>query len=81
VVTQSLAEPMTSRRRRSDRPILFVSLKITFKAEKKMADAIKEAFPSARFRSGECEVKIEAEQPSEVAKKARELLEKIRSVS
>jgi hypothetical protein len=72
---------MTSRRPRPDRPIQFVTLEIAFKADKKITAAIKEAFPSASFRNGECEVKIGAERPTEVAEKARELLEKIRSVA
>jgi hypothetical protein len=73
--------PMTSRRPKSDRPIQFVELKIAFRADKKTADAIRKSFPSAKSRSGLCEVKIEAEGPAEVAEKARELLEKIRSVA
>lgn len=72
---------MTSRRRRPDRPIQFVALKITFRADKKMTAAIRESFPSAKVHSGLCEVKIEAEGPEEVAEKARELLDKVRSVA
>jgi hypothetical protein len=71
---------MTSPRRRQDSPVEFVTLKIAFKADKKMAISIKEAFPSAKVRNGECEFRIEAEKPAEVTEKARELLEKIRSI-
>jgi hypothetical protein len=72
---------MTSRKRRPDRPIQFVALKIAFRADREMREAVREVFPSARVRNGQCEVKIEAEQPDKVAEKARELLEKIRSVA
>jgi hypothetical protein len=72
---------MTSRKRSPDRPIKFATLKIAFKADKKMTTVIKEAFPSARIRNDKCEVTIEAEHPAEVAEKARALIEKIRSVA
>lgn len=72
---------MTSRRLRQDRPIQFVALKIAFRADKKMSAAIRKSFPSAKVHNGLCEVKIEAERPAEVEEKARELLEKIRSVA
>ncbi len=72
---------MTSRRPKPDRPIRFVELKIAFRADKKTTAAIRQSFTSARVRNGLCEVKIESERPAEVVEKARELLEKIRSVS
>ena len=72
---------MTSRRPRPDRPIQLVALMIAFRADKKTAAAIRQSFPSAKVHKGRCEVKIEAERPAEVAEKARELLEKIRSVA
>ncbi len=72
---------MTSRRPRPDRPIQFVELKIAFRADKKTANAIKQTFPTSKLRNGLCEVKIESERPAEAAEKARELLEKIRSVA
>ncbi len=71
---------MTSPRRRPDRPIESVALKITFRADRETTSKIKEAVPSARVRGGVCEVKIEGEQPSEVAATAKALLEKIRTV-
>ena len=72
---------MTSRRQKPDRPIQFVELKIAFRADKKTTAAIRQSFPSAKERNGLCEVKIESERPAEVADKARELLEKMRSVA
>jgi hypothetical protein len=72
---------MTSRRQKPDRPILFVELKIAFKADKKATAAIRQSFPSAKVHNGLCEVKIESKGPAEVADKARELLEMIRSVA
>ncbi|MDA4119810.1 MAG: hypothetical protein OK436_04400 [Thaumarchaeota archaeon] len=70
---------MTSRRPKQDRPIQFIELKIAFRADKKTTAAIRKSFPSAKFRNGLCEVKIESERPAEAAEKAGELLEKIRS--
>ncbi len=72
---------MTSPRRKPDRPIQSVSLKITFRAGREELARIMEAVPSATTRAGMCEVKIDAEQPAEVAEKARELLEKIRAAA
>ena len=72
---------MTSRRLRQDRPIQFVALKVAFRADKKMAAAIRQSFPSAIVHNGLCEVKIEAERPAEVEEKARQLLERIKPVA
>jgi hypothetical protein len=72
---------MTSPRRRPDRPIESVALKITFRADRTITSKIKELVPSAAVRGGVCEVKIEAEHPAEVAEKARAILEKIRAAS
>ena len=55
-------------------------LKIQFRADKETAARIRELVPSAVVRGGVCEVKIEAEQPAEVAEQAKVLLEKIRTV-
>ncbi len=73
------AVPSTSPRQRPDRPIESVALKITFRADRETTSKIKEVVPSARVRGGVCEVRIEAEQPSEVAARAKALLEKIRT--
>lgn len=71
---------MTSPRRKQDRPIKSVALKINFRADRETTAKIKEAIPSAIVRGGVCEVRIEAEEPGEVAEKAKLLLEKIRTV-
>ena len=70
---------MTSPRRRPDRPIESVELKITFRADRATSARIKEVFPSAVLRNGACELRIEGEQPGEVADKARVALEKLRT--
>lgn len=72
---------MTSPRQRPGRPIESVTLKITFKAKKEETARIREAIPSAVMRGGLCEVRIEAEQPAEVAEKARVLLERLRAAA
>jgi len=72
--------PTTSPRPKPDRPIGSVALKIQFRADKETAARIRELVPSAVVRGGVCEVKIEAEQPAEVAEQAKVLLEKIRTV-
>ena len=74
------AVPSTSPRPRPDRPIESVALKIRFRTDRETTAKIKELVPSAVVRGGVCEVRIEAEQPSEVAEQARVLLEKIRTV-
>ena len=71
---------MTSPRRRQDRPIESVALKITFRADRETTRRIKELVPSAVLRKGSCEVSIEADGPSEVAAQAKGILEKIRGV-
>jgi hypothetical protein len=72
---------LNSPRRRPDRPIQSVSLKITFRAGREEIARIREAVPSAVARSGVCELTIDAEQPAEVAEKARALLEKLRAAA
>ncbi len=71
---------MTSSHRRSDKPIESVELKITFRTDRATATRIKEAIPSIVLKNGSCEVKVEGEQPGEVADKAREMLEKLRAI-
>jgi hypothetical protein len=58
-----------------------VALKITFRADRETTEKIKKAVPSAIVRNGACEVRIEGEQPGEVAERAKELLDKIRDVA
>ena len=75
-----LAERMTSFRRRTDSPIRFVELRITFDADRTTASKIRKALPSAVFKHGVCEVEIVGEHPAEVEEKARLVLERLRSV-
>ena len=72
---------MTSPRRRQDRPIESVALKIVFRADKDARAKIKEAIPSAIFRRGSCEVRIDGQHPGEVAEKAKSIFEIIRDAS
>lgn len=71
---------MTSRRQRQDRPVESLALKIAFRADEKSAAKIRELIPEVRVRGGVCRVELEAEEPSEIAEKAREVLEKLRAV-
>ena len=73
--------PRVRASRKTDRPIRIVILKIAFRADRKTAALVRRSFPSAKVHNGLCEVKIESERPAEAAEKARELLEKIRSVA
>ena len=52
---------------------------MVFRADKATMAKIKRVVPDARFRQGSCEVKIDGEQPGEVAEKARALLDSIRA--
>jgi hypothetical protein len=72
---------MTSPRRRPDRPIESVALKVVFSASKETTAKVREAVPTARFRQGSCEVKLEGQSPGEVAEKAKAVLEKIRKAA
>ncbi len=72
---------MTSPRRRPDRPIESVELRITFRADRETMARIRRSIPTARVRGGICVVKIEAEQPGAVAEKAKVLLGMIRGCS
>ena len=67
-------------RPRPDNPIESVELKISFRADRETAAKIKETIPSASLRGGVCRVKIEGKGPREVAEKAKELMEKLRSL-
>jgi len=72
--------PMTSPRRRQDRPIESVELRITFRADRATSKRIREVVPSALIREGGCEVRIAAKDPGEVAGRAKEILDKVRAV-
>ena len=71
---------MSSRRRRQDRPVESLALKITFRADRESAARIRALIPSAQFRGGLCRVALEAKEPGEMAEKARDVLEKLRGV-
>jgi hypothetical protein len=81
VGTQWPGEPSTLARQKPDRPIESVELRISFRAGRTTAEAIKRTIPAAVLRNGTCVLKIEGEQPGDVADKAREILEKIRRVA
>jgi hypothetical protein len=72
-------EPLTSRRQRQDKPIESLALRISFRADREAAARIKELIPSAQVRGGVCRVELEATEPSEMAEKAKEVLEKLRA--
>jgi hypothetical protein len=71
---------MTSRRRKQDRPIESLALKITFRADRESAARIRELIPTAQIHGGVCRVVLDAREPSEMAEKAKEVLEKLRGV-
>ena len=71
---------MTSHRRKHGRPIESVELKITFSGDRETNERIKELIPGAVVRGGACEVRVEAERPSDVAEMARAILERIRTI-
>ena len=72
---------MTLPRRRQDRPIASVELRISFRADKKSMEAMKSSIPGSALKSGAYVVKIRGEHPAEVTDRAREVLEKVRSLS
>ncbi len=72
---------MTSLRRRPDRPVESVELRITFRTDRGTAAKIKESIPGTVLRSGGCEVRVEGEEPIDVAEKARVILEKLREIA
>ena len=71
---------MTSPRRRQDRVIESIELKITFRPDKATWKKVKESVPIAVLRDGACEIKIEGGRPEEVEDRARTVLEKLRLV-
>jgi len=70
----------SSPRPRHDRPIESVRLRISFRTGRNVAERIKELVPAASLRRNGCEIAIEGQSPSEVADKAKEMLEKVRTV-
>jgi hypothetical protein len=66
---------MSSPKQRLGRPVESVELKLTFRADKETCHRIRKEIPSAVFRAGKCEVVIRGEVPTEVAKRAKMMLE------
>jgi len=71
---------LNSPRRRLDRPIESVELRISFRADRETSRKIRQAIPSAVLKGGVCEVRIQAETPSEMAEKAKGILESVRAI-
>ena len=71
---------MTSPRRRQDRVIESIELKITFRPDKATWTKVKESVPIAVLKGADCEIKIEGGSPGEVEDRARVVLEKLRDV-
>lgn len=71
---------MTSPRRRPNKPVDSVELRISFRADRLTSKKIKEAIPAAVLKTGGCEVRIDGEQPGEVAEKAKDILGKLRAL-
>jgi hypothetical protein len=74
VVPTSLPRP------KHGKPIESVELSVVFRTNRRTAARIKDLVPSVNLRSGGCEVVIEGENPGEVAERAKEILDKVRSV-
>ena len=70
---------MTSPRRRQDRPIESVSLKVTFRAGEEETNRIRKAVPSASLRRGVGEIRIDTEEPAEMADRTRAILKKLKA--
>jgi hypothetical protein len=68
-------------KRRQDRPIESVSLKLTFRAGRNAAAKIRDVVPTATVRGRVCVVEIAGERPGDVAEKAREILDRVRSAA
>lgn len=64
--------------RESGDPVESVELTITIRADKATATKIKGLIPSAKVRRGSCELKVVGEHPAEVARRAEEMMEKLR---
>lgn len=71
---------MTSPRRKPDRPIKSVSLKIAFRADREETERTRKVIPWAVARGGVCEVRVDATGPGEAAEKVRVIMEKLRAV-
>ena len=67
-------------RPRRGRPIESVELSVVFRTDRITAERIKDLVPSVNLRSSGCEVVIKGENPGEVAERAKEILDKVRTV-
>ncbi len=67
-------------RPRQGRPVESVELRISIRADRETTNRIKEEIPSAVIRGGGCEVMIVAEQPGEMAERAKTILDKLRAI-
>ena len=66
--------------KKSSDPIESVELTVSIRADRVTAEKIKSLIPSAKVRSGTCEVKLAGERPADVAQRAEEVMEKLREV-
>ena len=73
--------PTNSPRPRQDKPIESLALKITFRADRESAARIRELLPTAKVRGGVCRLELEAKEPSEMAEKAKAVLDKLRAAT
>ncbi len=71
---------MKSRRQSPDNPVESVELRVSVKTDRVTARRIKRLFPSAKLKQGTCEIMLTGERPDELAAKAGEMLEGLRSV-
>ncbi|MDV3293274.1 MAG: hypothetical protein LYZ70_03295 [Nitrososphaerales archaeon] len=71
---------MKSRRQSPDNPVESVELRVSIKTDRATAQSIKRLFPSAKLKQGTCELTLTGERPDELAAKAGEMLEGLRSV-
>jgi len=71
---------MTSPKRSRDWPIESVELKISIKTDRETSRRIKEEIPGAVVKGGGCELRIFAEEPGDVAERAKVLMERLRSI-
>lgn len=66
--------------RKAKDPVESVELTISIKADRATAERIKGLVPSAKVKSGTCEMKLAGEHPADLAQRAEELMEKLRGV-
>jgi hypothetical protein len=67
-------------KRKAAEPIESVELTVSIKADRATAERIRGLVPSAKVKSGSCEVRVVGERPADVAQRAEEIMEKLREV-